>query len=502
MLTWQSRTRLFICLRPRPASTMATVRSRSPPTPPDLDEPAAKRQRVQDEPATDQVDGEAMKEVPAKRKRGLPYHKGMHLAPMVRIGTLPVRLLSLEYGAELVWGPEIVDKAIIGSERVVNEKTGVISYMKGGRAIFECHPLEKPRLIFQLGSASPELAAQAVKVIEGDVAGVGLNCGCPKSFSLQGGMGAALLKDPERLCSILRALVASTDLPIDAKIRLLPMPKEGSSSGPTAPSESSQPLSTSTSSTPSPPASSSATPAPSSTASSALSPSSEPIVSTPLEPPSLLIPPTLHPSPSEPTLPLVSLILSTGISNLTVHCRTQEMRSSEPAMHERMREITRMGRERGVSVVCNGDGMWNGWEREGGNFGELCEKTGVTSIMVARAAEANTSCFAPSLSDPISTVLPHLLKLGIATSNPYNNTKYLLNAIDLYRSPSPPTKEKNREIKGRMNKAKTYEAMAEILGVQGEEVEELREAGRRGLEELVPVWAVRRKRIVEEEGEY
>lgn len=27
---------------------------------------------------------------------------------------------ALEYGAELVWGPEIVDKAIIGSTRVVD----------------------------------------------------------------------------------------------------------------------------------------------------------------------------------------------------------------------------------------------------------------------------------------------------------------------------------------------------------------------------------------------
>jgi hypothetical protein len=48
------------------------------------------------------------------------YREGLHLAPMVRIGTLPTRLLALEYGATLVWGPEIVDKAIIGSERIVD----------------------------------------------------------------------------------------------------------------------------------------------------------------------------------------------------------------------------------------------------------------------------------------------------------------------------------------------------------------------------------------------
>lgn len=74
--------------------------------------------------------------------------------------------------------------------------------MKKDRAIFECHPLEKSRLIFQLGSADPELAVQAALLVAHDVAGIGLNCGCPKSFSLSGGMGAALLHVPDKLCDV------------------------------------------------------------------------------------------------------------------------------------------------------------------------------------------------------------------------------------------------------------------------------------------------------------
>ena len=66
------------------------------------------------------------------------------------------RLLSLHYGAGLVWSPEVVDKAIIGAERIVNRetlfpcraenaaKTGVIIYTKGQGPIFSTHPLEKP----------------------------------------------------------------------------------------------------------------------------------------------------------------------------------------------------------------------------------------------------------------------------------------------------------------------------------------------------------------------
>ena len=37
------------------------------------------------------------------------------------------RLLSLHYGAGLVWGPEIVDKAIIGAERIVDRESVCIS---------------------------------------------------------------------------------------------------------------------------------------------------------------------------------------------------------------------------------------------------------------------------------------------------------------------------------------------------------------------------------------
>lgn len=48
------------------------------------------------------------------------FTRGLFLAPMVRSGALPTRLISLQYGADLVWGPEIVDRAIMGCERKVN----------------------------------------------------------------------------------------------------------------------------------------------------------------------------------------------------------------------------------------------------------------------------------------------------------------------------------------------------------------------------------------------
>lgn len=151
--------------------------------------------------------------------------------------------------------------------------------------MFTTHPVEKPYLVYQIGSADPELAVRAAKTVLQDVSGIDLNCGCPKPFSTHAGMGAALLTNPDLLCSILTAL--RRELPphitVTAKIRLLPT--------------------------------------------------------------------------QEDTLKLVERIVNTGVSALTVHCRTRNMRPREKALIERLREIVdfveSMGK--GIAVISNGD---------------------------------------------------------------------------------------------------------------------------------------------------
>lgn len=159
------------------------------------------------------------------------YDKCVVLAPMVRISELPTRMMALKYGADLVWGPEIVDHALISgtpATRIINQKLDCIDFVKAPRnqVLFRTFPTEKPRLVFQLGSGSPETAVQAAKLVAKDVAAIDLNCGCPKPFSTKGGMGSELLKDIDRLCSILSALVEEVGKPykigISAKIRVMP----------------------------------------------------------------------------------------------------------------------------------------------------------------------------------------------------------------------------------------------------------------------------------------
>ncbi|KAJ1956134.1 tRNA-dihydrouridine synthase 2 [Dispira parvispora] len=150
------------------------------------------------------------------------YHGKHILAPMVRVGTLPMRMLALKYGADLVYTPEIIDKRIVKAQRRVNPTTGIIEYVNDNDTVdLQIHPREKPYVIFQVGTSDPDLALEAALKVASDVSGIDVNCGCPKKFSIQGGMGAALLTDPERLEAILKKLVDHSGLPVTCKIRLL-----------------------------------------------------------------------------------------------------------------------------------------------------------------------------------------------------------------------------------------------------------------------------------------
>merc|ERR1711977_777654 len=63
-------------------------------------------------------------------RNGVDYRGKIVLAPMVRSGELPSRLMALKYGADLVWGPETVDRAMIGTEQKVNTRTGCIEWTR------------------------------------------------------------------------------------------------------------------------------------------------------------------------------------------------------------------------------------------------------------------------------------------------------------------------------------------------------------------------------------
>lgn len=157
-----------------------------------------------------------------KRKCHL-YENKIILAPMVRVNSLPFRLLCLRHGADLVYSEELVDHRVVTCKRVENELLGTIDFIdKDNRVIFRTCPEERDRVVFQLGSSDPERALNAALLVADDVMGIDFNFGCPKKFSIAGGMGAALLEEPGKIRQLLTNCVENLNIPVTCKIRLLP----------------------------------------------------------------------------------------------------------------------------------------------------------------------------------------------------------------------------------------------------------------------------------------
>ncbi|TRX98214.1 hypothetical protein FHL15_000859 [Xylaria flabelliformis] len=336
-----------------------------------------------------------LKKVPIPR-RGVDYRGKIVLAPMVRSGELPSRLLALHYGADLVWGPETVDRSMIGTTRRYNSESGTIDWTRkpsqGSKIppgaevkdsiIYRIHPeKEAGKLIFQIGTSNPDLAVQAARLVAADVAGIDVNAGCPKPFSTHDGMGAALLKTPDKLCAILEALVANIvpefEIGISVKIRIL--------------------------------------------------------------------------ETAELTETLVRRLVATGITGLTVHCRTTPMRPRERAIRGQLRMIANVCREAGVACIMNGD---VGSRDEAM---KLTQEFGVDGAMIATQAEKNSSVFRAEADGglaPWTDVVKQYIRYGLETENKFGNTKFMLTQLIPGKAPV------YREI----SPCKSYTRICEMLG--------------------------------------
>ncbi|KAH9618320.1 hypothetical protein KSS87_009002, partial [Heliosperma pusillum] len=102
---------------------------------------------------------------------------------------------------------------LLGTTDVVERGTGCV--------VFRTCPEERHRVVFQMGTSDAVRALKAAELVCNDVAAVDINMGCPKSFSVSGGMGAALLSKPEIIHDILTTLKRNLNTPVTCKIRLL-----------------------------------------------------------------------------------------------------------------------------------------------------------------------------------------------------------------------------------------------------------------------------------------
>ncbi|XP_028813492.1 tRNA-dihydrouridine(20) synthase [NAD(P)+]-like isoform X2 [Denticeps clupeoides] len=157
----------------------------------------------------------------------LCFRNKLALAPMVRVGTLPMRLLALDYGADIVYCEELIDLKMVQCQRVENEVLETVDFVApDDRVMFRTCSKEKDKVVFQMGTADPQRALAVAQLVENDVAAIDVNMGCPKEYSTKGGMGAALLADPDKIESILSTLVKGVSKPVTCKIRILPTLEE------------------------------------------------------------------------------------------------------------------------------------------------------------------------------------------------------------------------------------------------------------------------------------
>ncbi|XP_028263250.1 tRNA-dihydrouridine(20) synthase [NAD(P)+]-like isoform X2 [Parambassis ranga] len=133
------------------------------------------------------------------------------LAPMVRVGTLPMRLLALDYGADVVYCEELIDIKMAQCQRVLNEVLETVDFVApDDRVMFRTCERERDRVVFQMGTADPDRALTVAQLVEKDVAAIDVNMGCPKEYSTK----------------ILKKLVTGVSIPVTCKIRILPTMEE------------------------------------------------------------------------------------------------------------------------------------------------------------------------------------------------------------------------------------------------------------------------------------
>ncbi|KAK3285232.1 hypothetical protein CYMTET_7147 [Cymbomonas tetramitiformis] len=158
---------------------------------------------------------------------GGDYHGKNILAPMVRVGTLPMRLLAAQYGAHITYGEELIDRRVMTCRRVENNALGTTDFIdKDQKLMFRTCEEERTRIVFQMGTADAVNALKAAEIVCRDVQVIDINMGCPKHFSTSGDMGAKLLHKPDTVWDILTTLRRNLPCPVSCKIRLLDTPEK------------------------------------------------------------------------------------------------------------------------------------------------------------------------------------------------------------------------------------------------------------------------------------
>ncbi len=127
------------------------------------------------------------------------------MAPMATGGNLPYRRLCREYGAV----------------RTCSEMVLAHKLVKGGDRPLLRHHESETDFGVQLAGKRPEVMAEAAVIaVEAGASFIDLNFGCPIDLVVRKGAGAALMRRPGKLASVVEAVRSAVEVPLSVKIRL------------------------------------------------------------------------------------------------------------------------------------------------------------------------------------------------------------------------------------------------------------------------------------------
>ncbi len=128
------------------------------------------------------------------------------LAPMAGVTDMPFRVLCKEQECGLVYTEMVSAKGM----HYDDDKSNKLTLM---------HEIEKPGAVQIFGSDPKIMAEVAEKLNASDAAIIDINMGCPAPKITKNGEGSALMKNPQLIAEIIRAVVAVSHKPVTVKIR-------------------------------------------------------------------------------------------------------------------------------------------------------------------------------------------------------------------------------------------------------------------------------------------
>lgn len=128
------------------------------------------------------------------------------LAPMAGVTDMPFRVLCKEQGCGLVYTEMVSAKGMHYNDEKSNKLTLL-------------DEKEKPGAVQIFGSEPEIMAEVAQKLDKSDASIIDINMGCPAPKITKNGEGSALMKKPDLVARIVKAVSSATQKPVTVKIR-------------------------------------------------------------------------------------------------------------------------------------------------------------------------------------------------------------------------------------------------------------------------------------------